>query len=719
MGLVRRGERGTPCPMESWDDEAGWWLPIAWVVGAALTVFPLWTPVHVPFLDWPQHAAMVAVIAEYTNPARGFDLYYVLEPQVSTYLTFYVGSAMLAKLVGVDAALRLMTSVALATTPLATMSLLDSLGRSRWPALLMFVPAWSWPLYQGFTPYVLAVPLAIWTIAALIRLGDRDPGEPLRPRIVEVVVASSLTFLTHALAYGVALAVAGIALAIFHRWQRARRLLVALAALAPSLLLLVYWLVRQWMSSVAEQSGALMATVHGQGDGLYEPHPLARKLPELPTYFNEAFRDDTDASIANYWIYALLFAFLAGAVAHGLRMRRRRASWRVVLASFPVRAVVVAVALVALYFVVPMSAANVYTLSPRMVLLGCAGLTLLVPRLFGRPLFDLLALAPALALAGYVGFVNHEKLGSVDEDARDLQRVLEAAPPRQRLYGLVHSVGAPELSQTVHLHAGAYYMVYRGGLTGFTFVHGPTVPLRLKVLGEGPYPGRRGEWEHDRFRFELYGDYYDLFLSRGGGGHLPARLGAPVGALELVTSEGQWSLWRNTRPRRRLVRSFGETLHHATARITGAQSAACAAWDGHGLACPGGEWMKVAPSEQSFAGRRALCVWAHPPAPGQGLEITYENVSAEGDAIVGYAGVADSGQLAPGEDVRLEVVVDGRSVGVVEVGARAGLQTFDFPLFDFTVAGTSGARRVTFKVSAPDDGARHFCFGASLFADDS
>lgn len=705
--------------MESWDDEAGWWLPLAWVIGAVVTVIPLWTPVHLPFLDWPQHAAMVAVIAEYSSPERGFDLYYLLEPQISTYLTFYAGSAMLAKLVGVDAAMRVMTSVALVATPLATMSLLDALGRSRWPGLLMFAPAWSWPLYQGFTPYVLAVPLAIWTIAALIRLGDRDPGEPLRPRVVEVVAASTLAFLTHALAYGVALAVAGVALAVFHHWRRWRRLLVALAALAPSLALMGYWLLRQWLSPVAEQSGALMATVHGQSDGLFEPHPLARKLPDLTTFFNEAFRDDTDASIAGYWVYALLAAALAGAIAHGLRLRRRRPPLRAVVAAFPWRAGLVALALVALYFVTPMSAANVYTLSPRMVLLGCAGLTLLVPRLFGRPLLDLLALAPALGLAGYVGYVNHEKLGSVDEDARDLQRVLAAAPPRQRLYGLAYSVGAPELSQAVHLHAGAYYMVYRGGLTGFTFVHGPTVPVRLKVLGQGPYPGRRGEWEHDRFRFELYGHFYDLFLTRGGGGHLPARLGAPMDALELVASEGQYALWRNTRPRRRLVRSFGETLHHATARVTGERSEACEAWDGQGLACPGGDWMKVAPSEQAFAGRRALCVWAHPPASGRVLEITFENVPAEGDAIVGYAGVADSGQRAPGPDVRLEVAVDGRSVGEVEVGARGGLQTFDLPLFDFSVADTSGARRVVFKISAPDDGARHFCFGASLFADDS
>jgi hypothetical protein len=236
--------------------ERGGWLALAWAVGAVATAIPIFTPEHVPFLDWPQHAAMVAVLAGHGDPDAGFDLYYQLHPQVSTYLSFYYAGALLAKLVGVDLAMRILTVVSMITVPLATASLLRALGRSPWPSLLAFVPAWSWPLYMGFTTYVLAVPLALWTIAALVKLADREEGERRGP-FVEVVIASTLLFFTHALAYGAALAVAGVALAVFHHWRRFRRLLIALAALAPSLLALTYWMVRQWTGSAAARSGAL------------------------------------------------------------------------------------------------------------------------------------------------------------------------------------------------------------------------------------------------------------------------------------------------------------------------------------------------------------------------------------------------------------------------------------------------------------------------------
>ncbi|MCB9615415.1 MAG: hypothetical protein H6722_23525 [Sandaracinus sp.] len=690
------------------------WFWIAWLVGAVATAVPIFTPAHVPFLDWPQHAAMVAVLADYGDPARGFERYYELHPQVSTYLSFYYAGALLAKLVGVDLAMRILTVVSMVTTPLATASLARSLGRSRWPALLAFVPAWSWPLYMGFTTYVLAVPLALWTVAALIRLTDRDDDAPKRGVFVEVVIASTLLFFTHALAYGAALAVAGLALAVFHHWSRFRRLLRALAAIAPSLLAMTYWLVRQWTGSAAARSGTLTATVHGQSEGGIEPHPFERKIPEIPTWFNEAFRDDRDTTIATYWVYAFGFALAFGLGAVAWRTYRERPDARTFLASLPWRAMLVAALFAGLYFVIPMSAGNIWALSPRMIVLGaCAG-TLVVPRLVGRPALDALALAPALALTLYAAWVNHAAFRSGDQDARDLSAVLAHAEPGQRLYGLVYSSGDDVMAGAVHLHDAAYYMVERGGLTGFTFVHVPTIPLRLRTLGEGPYPGRRGEWEHDRFRFPIYGDFYDYFLTRGGGASLPARLGAPIGALELLHSEGSWALYRNTRPRRTLVQSFGETLHEATARIAhDGTHEACEPWNGRGLVCPGGEWMTVGPSEQAFSGRRAFCVWAHPPGPGAALELLYENVPNRGDHLTGFAGVADSGQREGAPDVTLRAFVDGTEVGVVEAGARPGAHTFDFAL-----PPSEHPRRVRFRISAPSDGARHFCFGAQLFASD-
>ncbi|HJL26280.1 MAG TPA: hypothetical protein RMH80_28950, partial [Polyangiaceae bacterium LLY-WYZ-15_(1-7)] len=58
----------------------------AWAFGALCVAIPLFTPLRLPLLDYPQHAAMVSVLAHHGDPARGFDLYYELHPLISTYL---------------------------------------------------------------------------------------------------------------------------------------------------------------------------------------------------------------------------------------------------------------------------------------------------------------------------------------------------------------------------------------------------------------------------------------------------------------------------------------------------------------------------------------------------------------------------------------------------------------------------------------------------------
>jgi hypothetical protein len=94
---------------------------------------------------------------------------------------------------------------------------------------------------------------------------------------------------------------------------------------------------------------------------------------------------------------------------------------------------------------------------------------------------------------------------------------------------------------------------------------------------------------------------------------------------------------------------------------------------------------------------------------GEPLEIVYDPVPPS-DVIVGFAGVADSGQAARAADVDLAVRIGELRVPVISVGSNRGYRRFEMPMPQ-----SDQAQRVTFRITAESDAARHYCFGATLF----
>jgi hypothetical protein len=253
-------------------------------------------------------------------------------------------------------------------------------------------------------------------------------------------------------------------------------------------------------------------------------------------------------------------------------------------------------------------------------------------------------------------------------------------------------------------------MIERGGLTGFTFAHTLAAPLRLHDVALAPFPGRRGEWEPWRWRYDLYGPFYDYLLVRGPSGALPSRIGAPPGALRLVASNGPWSVFENTRPSPgRAVLSLREVVHRArVTQMTGRERVRCGPWDGQRIRCPHAEWTWVGPSEQLYQNVIVPCIWAHPIA-GSTLEITYEDLP-RATVLRGLYGVADSGQRSgSGIPVLLRVRSGAHELGRFETTPAPGYRTFEIEL--------ARTRSLTFEVSVvgDSDAARHYCFGGTLF----
>ena len=124
--------------------------------------------------------------------------------------------------------------------------------------------------------------------------------------------------------------------------------------------------------------------------------------------------------------------------------------------------------------------------------------------------------------------------------------------------------------------------------------------------------------------------------------------------------------------------------------------------------CPGApEWMYVGPHSMSSGGQLKTCLWAHPPADGATLDITFPQVKLKGALELSHA-LSDGAVRNGGSPVDVRV-----SVGGVEVGRsrRSNAVTFARRAFP-TQAGK--VADISFQVSARHDGARHHCLSARL-----
>ena len=678
---------------------------LAYAICSVFALRPVWGVEWLPLLDWPQHVGLVSVVANALDATSGTHPHYEPYAAITSYLTLYWGGAILSKLVGsTTVALKLILSVYFLALPASLASVLHRFGRSPWPALLAFTAAWCWPLYMGFVAFVLALPLGFFAVASMMRACR----SPRRDTLVVLAVLSTLLFFTHAMAYGWFVAAGGVfaigLLAARRRWRTLGK--VALAA-APSLLLFGIWFVGQFVTDHIERLGAGTLQIQSPsaaGGADVDYRPLAEKLDTIDFFFNEAFRDDADLSVAHLYAQVLVALIVAGAAITIVRRVRSQRSkpW------YPVWGLVLALLFGSLYFAMPMMANTIWAISPRAIVVGALGALLLVPPLFRRERWNALIGVPLVALAIHTANLNHERFAAFQPETDGFEEVMARAEPGRRLYGIVQNAGSSVMSQAVFLHWPAYYMDEPGGLVGFTFVINPTIPVRLRTLGTAPYPGRRSEWEPHRFRWDIFGPYYDYVLVRGNVGALPASIGARPGELSLVHSAGLWGLYENPHAARRVVYSFFENIHRAEVNQIGPETQACSEWDGHGFQCPHADWARVMPSEQTFARRSLPCVFVH-PIGGETVRVRFSDVPAGGDVIRGFMGVADSGQHAGGADVSLTVVVGGEAAGTVTGGSRAGYEPFAVP-----VPPSDQPREVAFEIRTSDDRARHFAFFASL-----
>ena len=116
-------------------------------------------------------------------------------------------------------------------------------------------------------------------------------------------------------------------------------------------------------------------------------------------------------------------------------------------------------------------------------------------------------------------------------------------------------------------------------------------------------------------------------------------------------------------------------------------------------------------SRDRFAGAPRYGVWFHPPPAGQSLSITWPEVD-----LLPWLGVSgglrDHVASGRGDPVRLQVILDGRTLSTLTFPSQRGWKTFAFE----TGRG-EGTGRLSFKVSSPRNHSRHFFFDAAFSAE--
>src|SRR5438045_1969100 len=133
--------------------------PMAALLAGVAAAAPLWCSRFLPYQDAPQHLAAVTVLAGRSAAALTSRQFFEVDFANAQYSGVYLAAMWLARLVGPDAAIRILLSLVALLLPAAAWMLLGSFGRDR--RVAVFAPALfqTAPLFIGVYHFVAGVPV--------------------------------------------------------------------------------------------------------------------------------------------------------------------------------------------------------------------------------------------------------------------------------------------------------------------------------------------------------------------------------------------------------------------------------------------------------------------------------------------------------------------------------------------------------------------------------
>jgi len=142
---------------------------------AFVSMWPIWGVRFLPMQDYPQHLFISKILATYNEPAYDWHSYYTVDLRPIPYSLSYNIKNLLARVVGLETAGRILLSL-----NLGFIALLVALLRKRhrtagepWPLLLLFPFLFNQIYYMGFENYLISIPILFLCIEHLDRFADR------------------------------------------------------------------------------------------------------------------------------------------------------------------------------------------------------------------------------------------------------------------------------------------------------------------------------------------------------------------------------------------------------------------------------------------------------------------------------------------------------------------------------------------------------------------
>ena len=505
---------------------------------APLYLAPLFATPFLPAFDLPNHLSVVDALTKANHADSPYARDFIVGLELTPFTLHFVVLWALAHLMSVGVAAKVLVGAVVLALPLVTARLLSVFGRDTVPALLAFALAYSMPLHFGLIAFVVALPCLVWMVAE----GSNENRWRERPLQAALTfgVLSLVTFFAHleAWAFGVVAAFAALLLGAVP-W---RSRVLALAAVAPSLLLCVLFMLRtasasQFSAEPSFPRALLDARVRefAERGVLFD---LLSRIRGLPIHLLRGFNDGSDVVAARVFFGLIAVGILVGVATWAFRTPR--ALPRPAPVSGLIAAGVIA------YLGLPHHVHHAHSIYPRFDVVLALLLLLTIPAWLSswpeRAKSALAALVAVLLAVHGLDLTRH--YAAFGRELADFEQAAEASPAGLRSGGLVF---APE--STVMNVGGiftgipVYYVTARAAPQSSTWLYycvDPQFPCRMRDPDRVPplphftYP--------ERFAAARWLEQLDLLFVRGGP---PAEtiFGSELSKVRLVAERGLWRVF--------------------------------------------------------------------------------------------------------------------------------------------------------------------------------
>ncbi|HEX4473810.1 MAG TPA: hypothetical protein VH142_01965 [Polyangiaceae bacterium] len=533
---AQRGRDGTAFSIG--DPRQALLLASALGLSAFVIAYPFTLVRYPPLTDLPFHAALTSILRHYCDPAWHFRDQFALQLLTVPYLSMYVVGAVLALVMPIWAAAKVMAIVMLALIPAGMAVLFHGMKKNPLWGLSGLAFVWCTDTQWGFLNFMGATGLFMMSVGYALLVVDR----PTRARRVGLAVVLLLLFFTHV--YRFPYAVLGVLLAGAVVFPVTKRFSPLVWPLVPALALFVVWIAirPKGMGISFSELG-----FHAERFSFIPRHLFGAYLPTEPA--PPTPESVAERRIAKHMLVLGLFTMGAATVlALGDGRRRERSHAEIRWArGVTALALLLAAGFFVGYLTLPFQAGNWFYVYPREIVGAALALVAVapdLPRSFGQRLaFVALLGACATPMTRFVS----ARFREFETATADFRAVMAAMPRSPKLFYLVYWLGdASNKRVSPFLHLPAWVQAEKGGALDFHFVDWNQSPVRYRAAGEWvpPPPPEHFEWEPQYFNVLTLGPWFDTFLVR----HRidPHELFDPDPSVHLLLHRGTWWLYRRS-----------------------------------------------------------------------------------------------------------------------------------------------------------------------------